>query len=746
MRCTKVYDDVVEQAESSSSAVIITMATPPHVIVYANPAWEMLCGWTLEEVRGRTCNFLQGPITCRDAVRELESAIGKHQAIRVRLKNYRKDGALFVNNLHLEPLTSRGHGGLVTHLQGTLQLELHGDSPKLIGSAPILTASDDLEIMRTLERVQPGTIEEAMMQTQHAQVITEAERPYRIVAVNQAWCELCGYGSEEAVGNTCRMLQGPGSCRNTLRALAAACEVRAPLMSRRAHGAPRPAPADHWCPHHPPAFPVAAAALKAKSRIACKLLNYRKSGQPFLNMLLLSPLVDGATNQARPARANHPLPTLPTRTPLAVGPVAPPPSSPSRPIPHPSDTSALSLGPSCYPPSRRDPETRLAIPALLWQFAYLLGTLHPSWMEGDSSPEVSPHRRDGGAAAGGVAQPLPPLPAAATAGPFDGPAARAAAEHLAWTLSPPQQQAAQQQQHAAEPRGAGGGGLSAAELRSLTAAVYECEAAACAAAARTALASAAAAPTPGAQGLSHVHSAIFAAEGAAVHHATIAWRAAPLHLTDAIALPPSPLAWDGRGLPTQGPLPAASETGPSRLAAGGGGFGAERGSWATAQGWGGGARALAVLRGIRGLDAEPPAAGAVAAGGAAAGGAVAGAMGRAARGAAALGAGAAVRRQRQFEECKHMLCVLEAQVQRIEGSYRCLLPIPPQSRFRRVHRHAALTSAVPPSTHPRHPTGKRAGRSSARRPSWCAWWSRTPLPPPWWPRRGGGACCGLNDH
>ena len=53
---------------------------------------------------------------------------------------------------------------------------------------------------------QPRTIEEALLQTENPQVITEACRPYRILAVNQAWCDACGYTSEEAVGQTAELL------------------------------------------------------------------------------------------------------------------------------------------------------------------------------------------------------------------------------------------------------------------------------------------------------------------------------------------------------------------------------------------------------------------------------------------------------------------------------------------------------------------------------------------------------------
>jgi PAS domain S-box-containing protein len=254
-------EDVIEMARSSSDAIVVTMATPPHQVLYANSAWEALCGYTLEEVKGQTCKFLQGHMTCAQTVKELNALIAaRHQPIRVRLLNYRKNGTAFVNDLSVEILTSRGQNGAATHLCGTLQRRTHADEREL--QAPILP-SDDTDYERTMRMKlqQPRTIEEALLQTENPQVITEACRPYRILAVNQAWCDACGYTSEEAVGQTCRMLQGPGSCRKTLEAVAAAAEVR--------------------------------------TELACKVLNYTKDGRPFLNLLLLSPISDHSNQAAQ---------------------------------------------------------------------------------------------------------------------------------------------------------------------------------------------------------------------------------------------------------------------------------------------------------------------------------------------------------------------------------------------------------------------------------------------------------------
>ena len=43
-------------------------------------------------------------------------------------------------------------------------------------------------------------------------VITEAEAPYRIVQVNDAWCESMGYSRSALIGTTCKILQGPETC------------------------------------------------------------------------------------------------------------------------------------------------------------------------------------------------------------------------------------------------------------------------------------------------------------------------------------------------------------------------------------------------------------------------------------------------------------------------------------------------------------------------------------------------------
>ena len=57
----------------------------------------------------------------------------------------------------------------------------------------------------------PRTIEEARQLTNHAIVVTTAQRPYTIMYVNQAWVDLCGFTADEAYRKTFDIIQGPES-------------------------------------------------------------------------------------------------------------------------------------------------------------------------------------------------------------------------------------------------------------------------------------------------------------------------------------------------------------------------------------------------------------------------------------------------------------------------------------------------------------------------------------------------------
>ena len=97
-------------AASSNGIVITDPALPDNPIVYVNPAFERTTGHPMEEAVGRNCRFLQGEDRDQPALEELRVAIREGRDCRVVLRNYRRDGSLFWNELYISPVyDEKGH-------------------------------------------------------------------------------------------------------------------------------------------------------------------------------------------------------------------------------------------------------------------------------------------------------------------------------------------------------------------------------------------------------------------------------------------------------------------------------------------------------------------------------------------------------------------------------------------------------------------------------------------------------------
>ncbi|SMB85188.1 PAS domain S-box protein [Deinococcus hopiensis] len=103
-------------ASSAVGTVITDALQDDHPIVYVNPAFERLTGYPAAEIVGHNCRFLQGHSHDQPGAREIRKAMQQQQSVTVTLRNYRKDGTLFYNELSLSPV--RNAAGTVTHFVG----------------------------------------------------------------------------------------------------------------------------------------------------------------------------------------------------------------------------------------------------------------------------------------------------------------------------------------------------------------------------------------------------------------------------------------------------------------------------------------------------------------------------------------------------------------------------------------------------------------------------------------------------
>jgi PAS domain S-box-containing protein len=101
---------------STNSISITDPNQPDDPLVYVNPAFEGTTGYAAEEVLGRNCRFLQREDRDQPALGELRAAVYEGRHCTVVLKNYRKDGTLFCNELSVYPV--RDEEGRITYFVG----------------------------------------------------------------------------------------------------------------------------------------------------------------------------------------------------------------------------------------------------------------------------------------------------------------------------------------------------------------------------------------------------------------------------------------------------------------------------------------------------------------------------------------------------------------------------------------------------------------------------------------------------
>lgn len=103
--------------EASVNGVVIADATQPGLpIVYANHAFTQMTGYEQAEILGRNCRFLQGDGTDPEVVEKIRQRLSEQRDVHVTLRNYRKDGSLFWNDLYIAPV--RNPDEQLTHFVG----------------------------------------------------------------------------------------------------------------------------------------------------------------------------------------------------------------------------------------------------------------------------------------------------------------------------------------------------------------------------------------------------------------------------------------------------------------------------------------------------------------------------------------------------------------------------------------------------------------------------------------------------
>lgn len=167
-------------ASSRNGVVVTDPSQPDNPIVFVNTAFEAITGYSTAEVLGKNCRFLHGGDRDQPALEEIRRAVAERREARAVLRNYRKDGTPFFNELQVFPV--RDDFGRVTHFVG-----IQNDITERLKAEEALRRSE-AQFKAMFEGAPIGIA-----------LVDAGGRPR---VVNPALTEMLGYSAEELRGMT----------------------------------------------------------------------------------------------------------------------------------------------------------------------------------------------------------------------------------------------------------------------------------------------------------------------------------------------------------------------------------------------------------------------------------------------------------------------------------------------------------------------------------------------------------------
>jgi PAS domain S-box-containing protein len=116
MRADRCGLDPSAILDAASESIIVTGAnleSPGPTILYVNPAFERMTGWTAEQIVGKSPRLLQGEKTDHSVFEGMRKALRRGDRWEGQAVNYRRDGTQFVMEWSITPL--KDARGRTTH-------------------------------------------------------------------------------------------------------------------------------------------------------------------------------------------------------------------------------------------------------------------------------------------------------------------------------------------------------------------------------------------------------------------------------------------------------------------------------------------------------------------------------------------------------------------------------------------------------------------------------------------------------